>query len=755
MKRIGTKRIVVFFLAVIACMTLAAQQAKRVYITLDVSGSMTGNKYVLANYTTQMIVTLCDDDDDVYMILYGEEECLSKKKDPLQLIQKPMSNLVFGRPKTRDSEFDDIIGFNKVYKPSEEKQNWLFIIGDGDWGTQSSDYKVDRDKLRNTIEKGSLNVCYLQTEHKLSDHTSFTEFVDSLGIVDIRKSDINPSTIKKGCDHFARKILGFSETPLQVKKSGGRSITIKAELPLKGFYLIYQDQVTPDRLPQINSVISDGKQLQARLKGTPTTKPLKSTQKEVDLSGNVYHVKNNGMIPANSEIEVCFDKDINPANVIVYPIVEDIEFGSISLTRRGTNLKQLNSRTSSICRDESKAIVRIELNGESSEKLPETLLANTKVVVKANNKEYKTEFKNGVFECEIDIIEEETQYYAECDCPGYFKKVTPIMKIVKGDCIPEQPSEIPVVEYPGQFLDTITFRALKRDKIEVFMTDSKTREVLNPDLFDISFDVENSFLYEDLKWHIKNDTVIVIELHPKGEWCECLFPKGVNIKMTSTPKPEVLLEYGKKYQQSVFPIHLTVIKDRPWFFRCFWVLILLLLLLLFIVYLRALLKKNRFKKSARIKFTYMEMRGSLLKETELQSGKRLRQKGFVPWINRWLVPFRDEYNSTHWQTPPADEITFVAARSKETVNLTKDSFNPHKMRMGDYDPNDTEQEKKKTLEMEDAIKIYDGKKYQGRLEYYSGGANDEKYYRIAIRVLIFVSIVAEAILIYMMIKSLL
>ena len=59
------KRLFVICTLLLTAVVMSAQEAKRVYITLDVSGSMIGDKYNLANYTTQMIVTLCDDDDDV------------------------------------------------------------------------------------------------------------------------------------------------------------------------------------------------------------------------------------------------------------------------------------------------------------------------------------------------------------------------------------------------------------------------------------------------------------------------------------------------------------------------------------------------------------------------------------------------------------------------------------------------------------------------------------------------------------------
>ena len=83
------RRLFLAFCGLLLFVALPAQQAKRVYITLDVSGSMSGNKYVLANYTTQMIVTLCDDEDDVTMFIYGENRKLLDEKNPLSIIQCP------------------------------------------------------------------------------------------------------------------------------------------------------------------------------------------------------------------------------------------------------------------------------------------------------------------------------------------------------------------------------------------------------------------------------------------------------------------------------------------------------------------------------------------------------------------------------------------------------------------------------------------------------------------------------------------
>lgn len=50
---------------ILFCGCISAQKPKRVYITLDVSSSMSGNKYVMANYTAQLLSVFCDPQDYV------------------------------------------------------------------------------------------------------------------------------------------------------------------------------------------------------------------------------------------------------------------------------------------------------------------------------------------------------------------------------------------------------------------------------------------------------------------------------------------------------------------------------------------------------------------------------------------------------------------------------------------------------------------------------------------------------------------
>ena len=655
------KRFSFIFLFLFVASTLWGQQAKRIYITLDVSGSMGGDKYTLANYTTQMLVTLCDEDDEVHMIVDGADKILSREKDPLTVIQKPFGDLHFGESRFSGSQFDDIRSFNSLYRPSSNKQDWLYIVGDGEWATFNSQYDDCRSDFQRIVEGGTLNVCYLQTGREIREDNDFTQFANSLGVIDIGKSSVDPKTIINECNRFTRKILGFSDTPLKIERPNRTSVNIKSELPLSGFYLVYQDDVKPEALPKIQSVTADGKSLQCTLKGTPSTIPLRNVSSMVELSGNVWFVKVDEAIPANSGIDVSFDKAVDPSNIRVYPLVKDIEFGTMGISRIGKQLRRLDGKTFVICREESKARVRIELSDGSQGNLPESLLKDTKVVVKANGQDYPAHYKNGGFECEIDLVEEETQYYAECDSPGYFKRVTPITKIVKGDC-PEEKDDLPETVAPVSDLGSFTFKEIQGGPISFTLHDEESLELLDPNQFDISFEIENSFLFEKPEMHVEDGSVIVLDLHPKGEWCECLFPETLNLKMKSSPRDSAFDEYGKNYEKRSFPIIIHVQKERPWLSRCLWVLIAILTLILLFIYIRALTHKRRFKKSAQINPIYINNYGE---EVDDGAGQKLRKSGFPAWFARWFIPGTEKSQLTF--SDPSCTLTFFASDSGEVI----------------------------------------------------------------------------------------
>ena len=725
---------------------LRAQEPKQVYITLDVSGSMGGDKYVLANYTTQMIVTLCDENDDVHMIVYGKEKILSDEKNPLAAIQCPMASIGFGSRMSGMSQFDDIIGFNNVYQPEEGRQDWLFIIGDGYWSTEEKAYAKDRKKFKETVKGGSLNVCYLQTGEDIKEHSDFTEYVEKLGVVDIGKSSLDAKTIEDGCLHFANKILGFSGASLTIKKNDAKSVKLASELPIKEFILVYQDEVKPGKLPMIIDAYYSEAKLRVRHRGTPTTLPVKSARDEKDLSGSVWRLKAGKPIPAKSEIIVNFDKTVDASKIRIYPLVENITFGTLGLTRVGGGLRQIDSKTYGICEDENTALVRIELNERTQGALPEELLKKTKVTVKANNKDYTAQYKDGGFECIIDLKGKETQYYAECDCPGYFSRVTPIMTIVKGECEPAVP---PVKELPTVDFGTMTFHQLVNEPIRGIIQDAESLEQLDPNKFDIDVEIENDFMYEKPQLRVEGN-MLLIDVKPKGDWCECLFPTDLNMKVVSTPKQGAFGD--KNYMKMVTPVHLRIEKDRPWLSRCFWVLVTMVLLLLFVVYLRALLRKKRFKKNAMLTPRYYSYYGELIDD---QGGRKLRKDGFGAWFARWFLP-GDEKTTLYFDKPAISSLTLIASESKDVVRILKSCCDWEMMDISGYDP-DTDTGKSKTVSLGDMgsieITMHNGAK-EGEVIFTSGSENDGVGYRMFISLLMVASLVTVAVLIWMMLQSL-
>ena len=734
-----------------SAITAVAEQTKRVYITLDVSGSMSGDKYSLANYTTQMIVALCDDEDEVSLFLEGSEGRLSDMKAPLSFIQKKMGQLKFNTVSNHfGTQFGDIQGFNAVYKPSKNQQDWLFIIGDGVWFTESPAFEQDKNKFKETVESGTLNVCYLQTGDRLDEDNDFTRFARTLGVIDIAKSSTQTKTILDGCDHFAKKILGFSEASLDIRKDGSNSIKIVAELPVKSFILVYQDEVVPGELPKIVGAEAGGKSLDVEYRGTPTTTPVKNSSLARNLSGNVWRLKVQKAIPANTEVLVEFDKKVDTKKVNIYPIVEELEFGSIGFLPNGNGLIQVDDQTLGICLDEKRALVRIELNEECKASLPEKLLKKTEVVVKANNKEYKAKYKDGGFECIIDLNDKKTQYYAECDCPGYFKRVTPIMTIVKSEehCRNVDPDTI---RHATVDFGKIAFDRLINEPLTGTLQDAETRKTLDPSKFDLTVKVERGYLYDEPKVSLQGNT-IVLDVHPKGAFCECLFPTDLNIEVISTPKQGAFQAVAKQYAQNIHPIHVTVEKSRPWAVRCFWVLMTMTALLIFMIYLRALLRKRRFKKNAMMTPRYYTYFGDLIED---QGGTRLRQEGFGAWLARWFSPI-DERVTLNFDRPMVSGMTLVAAESKNVVNLLKSCCNFETMDIGGYDP-ERDTSKSKFIKIGDRgsmeFTALNGTK-DGELVFSSGSEDDGGGFRIFLGLLMAVSLLVIVALLILMLTSL-
>lgn len=317
-------------------------------------------------------------------------------------------------------------------------------------------------------------------------------------------------------------------------------------------------------------------------------------------------------------------------------------------------------------------------------------------------------------------------------------------------CFAAREDEPQIVEKPVSDWGTMSFETLKTEPIGGTMIDEQSLATLDPNNFDLTVEVENDFLYDRPRVRIEGN-MILLDIHPRGEWCECFFPKNLNIRICATQKEGAYDAEGKHYLKTVYPIHITVVKTRMWMPRCLWVLISIIGLILLFVYLRSISKKRRFKKNAVITPVYLDRYGI---EVDDGAGQRLRKEGFVAWFARWFLPF-DEKNTLSFESPEVSSLTFSASESSEMVEISKGSIDPETMDVDGYDPdNDMHPDQPIKLANNSAINIYDYNKVkQGFLRFSANNERDGGGFKVFLTVLMFASLAAIIFMIYLMIKS--
>ena len=114
MKRFAGIVLLLLCMSLLGCAVAVAALPKRIFITLDVSSSMKGNKYVMANYAAQALTVFSNADDVVTVYYLGRRHEL-RGADGYRQLQIP-----YGRHRGTSSYFEisDITEFLKDYVDS-------------------------------------------------------------------------------------------------------------------------------------------------------------------------------------------------------------------------------------------------------------------------------------------------------------------------------------------------------------------------------------------------------------------------------------------------------------------------------------------------------------------------------------------------------------------------------------------------------------------------------------------------------------
>lgn len=734
------------------------QKPKRVFITLDVSGSMIGNKYVMANYAAQAL-TVFRNPEDVVMVYYlGAGHKITGDEGYKQL------QIPYEKHSGRSSyyEISDISQFLKNYQPDSKYQDWLFIIGDGDW-----DYKQALAKYDATVKafsallaKEQLQVCYLQTGNTLDKDYAFTNFLNDQhsDYIDVRRSDTTATSVLSNCIYFANKILGFSNSSVKLQKKGKTRVTFCSELPLERCLLVYQsDQLNGGELG-ITSVNCKGKTINSRVKGNPSTKSLVQTGANV-VNGIVWELKSAQTIPANDTVEVCFNQEVEVSKLTLYPFVNvavRMRPWSVALD----TLQECVPDIYQICDQESQVLVKISVTDEDYHKFPPPLMQSMDVKLNVDGKEVSADFckDDTTYQVTLPMPNDTISYISMVECPGYFSRVSPRQTVVKaaGVCPPER---LPLITLPVQRFGPIVFNTIKNgEDFGGLIVDSLFAAVAPSATFDEQTIEETSEYgyFGHVKFSYNADGTLAFRYNPSNDWCECAFPDSLTYLVTLR-STHGIVRGDNVYEGFVVPV-VVPMDRRAWAIRCKMYLIALLVLVLLEIYFVALLKKNRFHKGLRFRSFYCTEDDR--KEREA-NGRRLRKSDFGAWLSRWLNPFGAERCTTSFVRPRTSSISFVASDSKNRVLMTAKSFNPKTMSVPNYVPLPADEKKRKN----DSISISVGtsiviKKTQGattttlgHLKLTSEGKDDEGGFRFFVAVLMLLGFLAMGFVLFVLFHS--
>lgn len=749
--KLKNKLFIILLLLLVTVAGLAqstTQKPKRIYITLDVSGSMEGNKYLMANYAAQSISVFSDSNDHVYLYYLGKQHDISGTNGYKQ-VQKPFNSLT--GQKTYH-EISDISQFLKDYRADARYQDWLFIIGDGEWdyGKAKTEYDAATSALRQKIEGGTLQVCYLQTGNTLTERYAFTSFLEDLNmpVVDIKTSDTTASSVLGHCVYFANRILGFSNTNVELHQQDEHRVTFRSEFPLERCLLVYQSNQPGATETKIVEATCHGTALSAQVKGNPSTKPLVLARKPV-INGMVWELSSSQTIQANDTVMVRFNQPIDVRSLKLYPYV-DVAIVMCPWSVMMDTLVRTATDSYYICDQENKVLVKVSATDQLGHKFPPRLMQRMEVKLAVAGREVMTTFSSSdtTFQATLEMPGDTLSYFSQVECPGYFSRVTASQTVMKSAeaCPPEK---VPLITLPTQQFDGVSFEALS-EGFSGPIDDPLFNILASKGSFDeISLSGHDSWMLEKAEATFEDGHVVVTQ-HSRSEWCECAFPDVLNYEVTLRSKHGILHE-GQLYEGFIIPVSVPVEK-RSWMSRCWMYLVAMGGLLLLFMYIRALKRKRRFGKTSGVKAICYGRWGE---EEDDNYQLPLRKEGLFAWLARWFWP-GTERNTLSFVDPDCIMMPFVAGDSINTVRIPCGSIDPMSVSVDGYD---IENE----YNTPDYVKVSNNGKIEilknsetkaGYLMYVAGDKTGDGWFRFLSSLLMIITFAAECFVIWTLIKSL-
>ena len=727
-----------------------APKPKRIYITLDVSGSMIGNKYIMANYAAQSISVFSNPDDHVYLYYLGKQHDISGA-DGYKQIQKPFTSLT---GQYQYLEISDLTQFLKDYHVDARYQDWLFIIGDGQWDYVRAKPEYDKTTLalKQKIEEGNIQVCYLQTGNTLTERYAFTTFLEEMNspVVDIKTSDTTASSVLGHCVYFANRILGFSNTNVELHQQDEQYVTFRSDFPLERCLLVYQSSRSGATETKIVEALCKGTALSSQVKGNPSTKPLVTGGKPV-VNGIVWELSSPQTMPANDTVVVHFNQPVEVQSLKLYPYV-DVTIGMHPWSVAMDTLPEVASNRYYLCDQENKLLVKVSATDKYGHKFSPQLMQRMEVKFAVAGREHAATYSSSdtTFQATLEMPGDTLSYFTMVECPGYFSRVTSRQTVMKSaDACP--PEKAPLITLPVQRFEAVTFGLMREGNgFGGQIDDPLFNTIANTGSFDeISLSGHDSWMLEKAEITYEDGHVVLCQ-HPRNELCECAFPDTLCYEVTLRSKRGIRHD-DKLYEGFKVPVRIPVEK-RGWMARCWMYLAIMGGLLLLFVYIRALKRKRRFGKTSGVKAVSYGRWGE---EEDDNYQLSLRKEGLGAWLARWFWP-GSEKNTLSFVDPDSVTMSFVAGDSINTVRIPRGSIDPMLVSVDGYDfENEYNTPDYVKVSNNGRIEIMKNSETKaGYLMYVTGDKTGDGWFRFLSSLLMIATVAAECFVIWILVKSL-
>ena len=600
----------------------ANSRIRQTYITLDYSGSMSGDKYMISNFTAQLI-TLLNDRDEVCVIMNGVVKKISGTPDAYKQLRIAQPNV---RQQWGDSQYrsqiGDIEAFNRNFRTDPDKNQWLFIIGDGNWNTARYP-AVTESFSKITASAGGLKIFYIPYGSSEFYPSDFTTFIRQLRNVRI----MNGSTSVRNVFNNSVVLIYYltsadCQTP-QTTIIDRQTAEVTTEIPAKKYLIFYQDNKTEQELPQIISAVSDTVKLNVSLLGKPSTSGLQYKNYQTLLSSALWEVEGKNNKPV-SFLTLKFNREIEPGKLKVFM------FPDQSFLLKNDSIITVSSRANT------------SVPGTKSQE--STILLN------------KSEFTNALKIASGHNNLSESGNVNRPTQTGLRSKITPL-----------KPKAI---IYQAPPLTPVTFRKSASQKPGTgYLLYVERNDLISPEKVDISFPVSYNLFFKDIFSWTDEDKLIFL-LEPRNGFSQYLMPDTLDLNLIIQTKRNTLSKSATEEEITIKTATAKVNIPVDELLRR------LVYGILLIIYLILLSRKARFKKGAMINY----LSGN---ETDHRISVLLRKKGFINWLNRWFNAFVAEKSAIVFEKT-GNNITFVARRKRSAIKIHKKDVDSSTMSFRQY-----------------------------------------------------------------------